>query len=223
LFFGYLEGDMTEQSLVSVQPFNIGEFIGIKSEMVNRPMFAARAAKGLTHEELGKRVGNRLRGKPVSLETIANFENLKEWPDTDVAAAIAVVLEVPLEMLFPLEAMHLRAMEGPELISLDNLRKWTARQHQSLVQPMDEAVTSEAERAVLAQDIRRALGYLTARERRIVTLRFGLTNDRCWTLAEVGDELGMSREKVRQAEAVALRKLRQPEVKSLLSEYFLEA
>ena len=71
---------------------------------------------------------------------------------------------------------------------------------------MDQA----AARAMLRLQLSAVLSSLSARERRVVELRFGLDGDRVCTLTEIGDELGITRERVRQIEARALRKLRQP-------------
>ena len=62
---------------------------------------------------------------------------------------------------------------------------------------------------------------LTARERRVIQLRYGLEDGYNRTLAELGEELGVSRERVRQIEAEALTKLResQREQNQRLKEY----
>ena len=66
----------------------------------------------------------------------------------------------------------------------------------------------EAERADRAELARDLLGRLDARERRILSLRHGVGTDRAWTLEEIGALLGVTRERVRQLEGLALQKLR---------------
>ncbi len=75
----------------------------------------------------------------------------------------------------------------------------------------DSAAPAPAETAsqhLLGEELHRALAALTPRERSVVTLRYGIGDGRSRTLLEVGKELGISRERVRQLEVVALMKLR---------------
>lgn len=70
--------------------------------------------------------------------------------------------------------------------------------------PMDGVVNDDLEQNVL-----RALAVLTPREEKILRMRFGIGSTDVHTLAEVGEVFGVSRERIRQIEALALRKLRQ--------------
>ena len=70
--------------------------------------------------------------------------------------------------------------------------------------PEEEAVIANR-REVIASYLRK---YLSPSERKIIILRFGLENGRPMTLERIGKEYGISRERVRQVEARALRKLR---------------
>jgi RNA polymerase primary sigma factor len=75
------------------------------------------------------------------------------------------------------------------------------------------------DRALLRGEIRRALDNLTQREREVIELRFGLIDDEDHTLEEVGKKLHVTRERVRQIEERAIRKLRHPTASRLLREY----
>ena len=76
-----------------------------------------------------------------------------------------------------------------------------------------------AARGALRDQVERALGVLGERERTVLALRYGLEGERGLTLEEVGQLLGVTRERVRQIEARALRKLRQPSHSGPLREY----
>ena len=76
----------------------------------------------------------------------------------------------------------------------------------------DDATTIEsvAEQRLLADRVRDTLQTLTPRERRVIELRFGLIGDKDETLTSIGREIGVTRERIRQIESKALRKLRHP-------------
>ena len=63
---------------------------------------------------------------------------------------------------------------------------------------------------LLKEQLEEVLGTLTEREQKVLTLRFGLEDGRARTLEEVGKEFNVTRERIRQIEAKALRKLRHP-------------
>ncbi len=76
-----------------------------------------------------------------------------------------------------------------------------------------------AGRQLLKEQIRSALGVLSERERQVLELRFGLTDGQDNTLEEVGRFFGVTRERIRQIEAKALRKLRHPTRSRQLRDY----
>lgn len=79
----------------------------------------------------------------------------------------------------------------------------------------DDAAASGMLRAQIGQ----ALDQLTERERRVLELRYGLSDGQPRTLEEVGRAFGVTRERVRQIEVKALRKLRHPRLGKLLKDY----
>ena len=72
---------------------------------------------------------------------------------------------------------------------------------------------------LLREEIRKVLGQLTLRERQVIELRFGLVDDHDHTLEEVGKKLKVTRERVRQIEERAIRKLRHPQASRILKDY----
>lgn len=85
---------------------------------------------------------------------------------------------------------------------------------QNIVPPPDAA-----SRQLLKEQIGEVLSSLTHRERRVLQLRFGLEDGRSRTLEEVGKEFNVTRERIRQIEAKALRKLRHPSRSRKLKDY----
>ena len=69
------------------------------------------------------------------------------------------------------------------------------------------------------EEVANALGTLTERERRVIQLRFGIDDGRLRTLEEVGRDFGVTRERIRQIEAKAIRKLRHPSRSTRLKEF----
>ena len=80
-----------------------------------------------------------------------------------------------------------------------------------------EAPGKAADRAMVAQQINLALKSLTPREEKVIRLRFGLDDGRPRTLEEVGRDFGVTRERVRQIEAKAIRKLHSRKCLALLN------
>ena len=72
---------------------------------------------------------------------------------------------------------------------------------------------------LLKEKIEELLNTLTPREARILRLRFGLQNGQCYTLEEVGQKFGLTRERIRQIEGRALRRLRHPRRSRKLRDY----
>ncbi len=87
---------------------------------------------------------------------------------------------------------------------------------------MDEQVPAPSDAAaftLLKEQLVEVLGTLTEREQKVLRLRFGLDDSRARTLEEVGKEFNVTRERIRQIEAKALRKLRHPSRSRKLKDY----
>ena len=72
---------------------------------------------------------------------------------------------------------------------------------------------------LLKEDLQEVMKQLSPRERDVLRLRFGMDDGRQRTLEEVGQLFGVTRERIRQIEAKALRKLRHPNRRKRLEEY----
>lgn len=104
----------------------------------------------------------------------------------------------------------LRAMEEPMSLespvgSEDNSLLGDFIEDEEAPEPMDSAV-----REMLRESIKNALAVLSERERQVLEQRFGLVDGKDHTLEEVGQYFNVTRERIRQIEAKALRKLRHP-------------
>jgi RNA polymerase primary sigma factor len=76
-----------------------------------------------------------------------------------------------------------------------------------------------ASKQLLKEQLSEVLSEMTPREQRVLILRFGLEDGRSRTLEEVGQEFNVTRERIRQIEAKALRKLRHPSRSRRLKDY----
>lgn len=78
----------------------------------------------------------------------------------------------------------------------------------------------EVRQNMMAEDVIKSLNVLTDREAEILILRFGLDGHRKHTLKELGEIFGITRERIRQIQKGALRKLRQPSIRWKLRQYY---
>ena len=136
----------------------------------------------------------------------ANHELLQELGHEPSPEEIAHKLHLPLEKVE--EVMRI----GQEPISLETPVGEEDDSHLGDFIPDEDAPApaDEACNSVLKQTIGEVLDTLTEREKRVIILRFGLIDGRQRTLEEVGQEFQVTRERIRQIETKALRKLRHP-------------
>lgn len=85
------------------------------------------------------------------------------------------------------------------------------------------APSEEVTTHLLQEQLQQALNKLPPREAQILRLRYGLADGRVYTLEEVGQTIGVTRERVRQLEAQALNRLRQSSAHVILKDYLFEA
>jgi RNA polymerase primary sigma factor len=148
---------------------------------------------------LPEHVATRLRKVRRIAAQLSQENGLDPLPD-QIATACNFGLDEVVDLL--------EVIEQP--VSLDAPVDDEARY--SLADSLEDITTpapsETASQHLLGEELHRALALLTPRERAVITLRYGIGDGRSRTLLEVGKELGISRERVRQLEVVALMKLR---------------
>ncbi len=129
--------------------------------------------------------------------------------------------EVAKEMNMPIDKVREIQKIAQEPVSLETPIGEEEDSHLGDFIPDDDApAPSEAASfTLLKEQLMQVLGTLTSREEKVLRLRFGLDDGRARTLEEVGKEFDVTRERIRQIEAKALRKLRHPSRSKKLKDY----
>lgn len=176
--------------------------IGIKRLVYNKTMREARLKLGLSQKDLGDKVG-------IHCQSIGKIEIFKDIPTVNQAHDIAEVLDSTPEVLFPTHLYaHLKEKlkNVPRDFSID-VTPVMLSSHESM-----GLLTSGNEEVDVKLDaemqLKKFLPKLKDREKRVISLRFGLEDDKTRTLEEVGKEFGVSRDRIRQIEQKALKTLK---------------
>ena len=129
--------------------------------------------------------------------------------------------EIAAEMNMPVERVREILKISQEPVSLETPIGEEEDSHLGdFIQDDNVPVPADAAAfTLLKEQLEEVLGTLTEREQKVPTLRFGLEDGRARTLEEVGKEFNVTRERIRQIEAKALRKLRHPSRSRKLKDY----
>ena len=129
--------------------------------------------------------------------------------------------EIAAEMNMPVERVREILKISQEPVSLETPIGEEEDSHLGdFIQDDNVPVPADAAAfTLLKEQLEEVLGTLTEREQKVLTLRFGLEDGRARTLEEVGKEFNVTRERIRQIEAKALRKLRHPSRSRKLTDY----
>lgn len=178
--------------------------VGIHLRAFNWHLWKSRTRLGYTQHQLAELAG-------IYPHKISEFETLKLWPSYDQADDLAAILGVDVGVLFP-DALRERCANVPASVRFRvPLTALPAPEEPDLL----EAPLNFELRAALAA----AVGTLTPREQKVLRLRFGLNGGESQTLEEVGKEFNVTRNRIRQIEQKALRKLRHPSRSKKLRDY----
>jgi RNA polymerase primary sigma factor len=121
--------------------------------------------------------------------------------------------EVAEEMNLPVERVQRHHEDGPAAHLAAVARSATAMTPTSATSSRTRSAENPYDMtaySLLREKLKDVLDTLTERERRVLTLRFGLVDGYSRTLEEVGKQFNVTRERIRQIEAKALRKMRHP-------------
>lgn len=132
----------------------------------------------------------------------ATIEDIAAELDMTAPAVREVLLRVPRAVSLETKVGKERDTELGELLETEDISP-------------EETLMREA----LHRDLQQLLTDLTSRERDVIQMRFGLGDGQPYSLAEIGRALDLSRERVRQIEAKALQKLRQPKRRNRVRDY----
>jgi RNA polymerase primary sigma factor len=135
----------------------------------------------------------------------------REPTETEIGQALGITAEKVRELIkISQQPVSLETPVGEE----EDSHLGDFIEDKQLVAPPDAASTT-----MFHNELEDILATLRPRERRVIQLRFGLIDDHPRTLEEVGRRMGLTRERIRQIEASALRKLRHPSRARFLREY----
>jgi RNA polymerase primary sigma factor len=128
--------------------------------------------------------------------------------------------EIATRMEITIEKLRFIAKSAQLPISLETpIGKEEDSRLGDFIEADGETPEDQVAKHLLREDLETVLNTLSARERDVLRLRYGLDDGRMKTLEEIGQAFNVTRERIRQIEAKALRKLRHPNRNSILKEY----
>ena len=193
---------------IDEEPDKPDEFrIGVTFRVFNWSLDRAIRAKGWNRREAAAACG-------VHWQTLSKWLGFQSYPREAKALEVAVVLGVSDEILFPAEIRGFRITKQSEPISFGREEALAFGMLSQEIDPERVAIQGS-----LTDAIKEAMQGLREREKLVLKLRFGLEGEEALTLTDVAAVVGVTRERIRQIEAKALRLLRHPSRSSLLRDY----
>jgi RNA polymerase sigma factor (sigma-70 family) len=209
--------DLYTEELLDTQEVEGESLVRLRLTTHNARLVDARKERGFAGDAMAEAAG-------ISRGRLREIETLKRIPTEGEMVKIACVLEKPIDHLFPEDVLSAvragvfakrKATLGvPQIIRLTE-----ARRQELITDGGLDSVEDAINRDLLAGSIHEILGTLTPREQRLLELRFGLDGQGAKTLERVGMDFGVTRDRIHQIEAKALRKLRHPSRSRKLKDY----
>ena len=145
------------------------------------------------------------------------IEQLRRYPTPQEATKIADAMDIDCVTLFPKWTVPVYMDRSNQQIVEVKVLQLDSPEIRQLAEPTE--IEEELSEEELTKALNEALETLNPREKKVVELRFGLKDGVGKDLETVGKEFGVTRERVRQIEAKALRKLRHPARSACLRRY----
>lgn len=197
----------------------IDEFqFGLHKRVYNYNMKIAREAKGLTMRQLAEKAA-------CDLNTLYLIQAFKQYPKEELKQRIAIVLEVPIDIIFPEDIKGLRIHSRKTIddctITLSEVKEiGSILDRDSILQEWEDDVIARVDaQKYLPDTINKIVSTLTEREQSVIRMRYGLDGTNPMRLEEIGKLFGKSRNRISQIEQKALRKMRHPTSSKILKEF----
>lgn len=183
--------------------------VGLHVTPYNQLMRRARKEQGLSQAQLAEKLG-------LSINTVGLIERMRQQVSDERAFDISCILGYDDRDMFPLELRQEKLCMNAfdieiEVECLDQLQAPDI----AYLPDLDKALHQEELKLLFAE----LLADLRPKEQKILEMRFGLLDGHPYTLGETAKMYGVTRERIRQVEAKALRRLRHPLRTRKLREY----
>lgn len=187
--------------------------LGVRTSIYNGLMREKRHIKGLSQKDLSELVD-------CPIATIGDIETFKKYPDGDKLDNIATELDSTLEEMFPewLVEQRIKKSSTDTIVMVEKLQLESPEVKQL---ESGYSIEEDIDKEIMKGAVLEALQLISERERKILSMRFGVGGQEPHTLSETAQEWGVSRERIRQMEQKALGRIRNSKEAKELKEFLV--